>query len=76
VLEEVLELPLSALSAKGKGGGSVYELLVQEIRSAKLQHKLLAKGVAEVARNASAGYAELAGDVASLAAAVAKVCAW
>lgn len=71
--EEVLELPLARLTAKGKSGGSVYELLVQEIKAAKLQHKLLAKNVAEVARNASAAYSELAGDLASLAAAVAKV---
>ena len=35
--EEVLDLPLSGLTAKGKGGGSVYELLVQEIKTAKLQ---------------------------------------
>ena len=37
------------------------------------QHKLLAKSVVEMSRNASAQYAELAGDIASLAATLAKV---
>lgn len=65
---------MTGLTAKGKkGGSSVYEILVQEIKAAKLQHKLLAKSVAEVARNASWQYAELAGDVASLAATLAKL---
>eukprot|EP00887_Chlorella_sp_A99_P002880 scaffold6.g2880.t1 len=64
LLEELL--PLGA--AKAKGSASVYELLVQEIRSAKVQQKLLSKALAELQRNASAAYAELAADVASLAA--------
>lgn len=41
---------------------------LQEIKAARLQHKLLHKSVAELQRNASAHYAELGADVASLAA--------
>ncbi|PRW56078.1 membrane -like [Chlorella sorokiniana] len=58
---------------KGKGGGSVYDILVQEIKAAKLQQKLLVKSVAELQRNSSGAYAELAGDIASLAARLAKL---
>jgi hypothetical protein len=72
---EGLELPLAGLGGKAKGGGSVYDFLVQEIRTAKLQHKLIAKTVLELQRNATAQYAELSGDVASLAAALSKVIA-
>ncbi|KAI3436711.1 hypothetical protein D9Q98_006126 [Chlorella vulgaris] len=70
---EGLELPLAGLGGKAKGGGSVYDFLVQEIRTAKLQHKLIAKTVLELQRNATAQYAELSGDVASLAAALSKI---
>lgn len=70
--QEPLDLPL-AIAAKGKGGGSVYDILVQEIKAAKLQQKLLVKSVAELQRNSSGAYAELAGDIASLAARLAKL---
>ena len=48
-------------------------LSMQEIKAAKLQQKLLVKSVAELQRNSSGAYAELAGDIASLAARLAKV---
>lgn len=48
-------------------------LPMQEIKAAKLQQKLLVKSVAELQRNSSGAYAELAGDIASLAARLAKV---
>ena len=41
---------------------------LQEIKAARLQHKLLHKSVAELQRNASAHYAELGADLASMAA--------
>jgi hypothetical protein len=113
-----LELPIVGLAAKAKGGGSVYDILVQasrclglagcsrlnchaskghrmahcmnccvtvctrlilvfsdvqEIKATKLQQKLLAKSLVELQRNASVQYADLAGDVASLAAALSKL---
>jgi hypothetical protein len=72
-LLDALELPLAGLGPKGKGGGSVYDLLVQEIKTTKLQQKLLARSVVELQRNASAQHAELAADIASLAASLSKV---
>lgn len=48
---------------------------LQEIKTAKLQQKLLTKSVVELQRNASVQYAELTGDMASLAASLAKVSA-
>ena len=50
-----------------------YELLVQEIKSARVQQKLLAKAVAELARNASTQNAGVAADVAALTAELARV---
>ena len=47
--------------------------LPQEIKAAKLQQKLLARSVAELARNGTAAYAELSADLAALAARLAKV---
>lgn len=73
LLLDALELPLAGLGPKGKGGGSVYELLVQEIKTTKLQQKLLARSMLELQRNTSTQTAELAADVASLAASLAKV---
>ena len=46
---------------------------MQEIKTAKLQHKLLSKSVVELQRNASAQYAELGADLASLAARLARL---
>jgi hypothetical protein len=48
-------------------------LWLQEIKTAKLQHKLLSKSVVELQRNASAHYAELGADLASLAARLARL---
>ena len=46
---------------------------LQEIKTAKLQHKLLHKSVVELQRNGSAQYAELGADLASLAARLARL---
>ena len=42
-----------ASSTKQKHGGSVYDLLVQELKALKLQHKALPRQLAELQRNSS-----------------------
>ena len=43
----------SASSTKQRHGGSVYDLLVQELKALKLQHKALPRQLAELQRNLS-----------------------
>ena len=43
----------SASSTKQRHGGSVYDLLVQELKALKLQHKALPRQLAELQRNSS-----------------------
>lgn len=51
--EELLLLHNSASSSKARHGGSIYDMLVQEIKSLKLQQKQAPRQLAELQRNLS-----------------------
>ena len=64
---EELALPHnSAGSAKSRHGGSIYDMLVQEIKSLKLQQKQAPRQLAELQRNLSVHMERTAAEVTSL----------
>lgn len=64
--EELLLLPNSASSNKARHGGSIYDMLVQEIKSLKLQQKLAPRQLAELQKNMSAYTNKTSADIHAL----------
>lgn len=64
--DELLLLPNSASSSKARHGGSVYDMLVQEIKSLKLQQKLAIRQLAELQRNISADLNKATSDYSAM----------
>ena len=64
--EELLLLHNSASSSKARHGGSIYDMLVQEIKSLKLQQKQAPRQLAELQRNLSMFMEKTAAELSAL----------
>lgn len=64
--EELLLMPNSASSNKARHGGSIYDMLVQEIKSLKLQQKLAPRQFAELQKNMSVYVNRTAAEISAL----------
>lgn len=64
--EDMLPPVNSASSSKTRAGGSVYDMLIQEIKSLKVLHKGYARQLADVQKELAASVAAVTADVQAL----------